>query len=82
MFKINGERRLFKDNNEVSIVSLEEAASNFLSFISQSVDRAKSQTNKSSKRSSLVTTRQPLTLLYFEAILVLISLKDYKKVWC
>ena len=46
MFKINGERRLFKDNKEVFTVSLEEAASNILSFILQSVDRDKSKTNK------------------------------------
>ena len=46
IFNINGERRLFKDNKEVSTVPLQEAVLNFLSFISQSVDRAKSQTNK------------------------------------
>lgn len=45
-FKINGERRLFKENKEVSAVSLGEAASNVLSFISQFVDRPKYQTNK------------------------------------
>ena len=46
VFNINGERRLFKDNKEMSTVPLQEALLNFLSFISQSVDRAKSQTNK------------------------------------
>ena len=46
IFSINGERRLFKDNKEVSTVPLQEAVLKFLSFISQSVDRAKSQTNK------------------------------------
>ena len=46
IFKINGERRLFKDNKEVLTVFLQEAASNILSFILQSVDRDKSQTKK------------------------------------
>ena len=38
--------KLHKDNKEVSILSLKEAMSQFLTFVSQSVDRAKSQTNK------------------------------------
>ena len=46
IFKINGERRLFKDNKEVLTLFLQEAASNILSFILQSVDRDKSQTKK------------------------------------
>lgn len=46
IFKINGERRLFKDNKEVLTVFLQEAASNIISFILQSVDRDKSQTKK------------------------------------
>lgn len=46
IFNINGERRLFKENKEVSTVPLQEAVLKFLSFISQSVDRTKSQTNK------------------------------------
>ena len=49
IFKINGERRLFKDDKEVFTISLEEAASSFLSFISQSMDRDKSQTNKNAE---------------------------------
>ena len=47
IFKIiYGERRLFKDNKKVFTVFLQEAASNVLSFILQSVDRGKSQTKK------------------------------------
>ena len=49
IFNINGERRLFKDNKEVCTASLQEAVLKFLSFISQSVDRPKSQINKNSE---------------------------------
>ena len=42
----NGERKLHKHNKEVSTLSLKKAMSQFLTFVSQSVDRAKSQTNK------------------------------------
>ena len=46
IFNINGKRRLLKDNKEVSTAPLQEVVLKLLSFISQSVDRAKSQTNK------------------------------------
>ena len=42
--KINGERKLQKNIKEVSTLPLKEALSKLLAFVSQSVDRAKSQT--------------------------------------
>ena len=44
--KVNDERKLYKENKEVSILPLKEAMSQFLAFVSQSVGRAKSHTNK------------------------------------
>ena len=44
--KVNGERKLYKDNKEVSTLPLKEAMSQFLGFVSRSVERAKSRTNK------------------------------------
>lgn len=46
ILKINGERKLFKDNEEVSAPPLKDVISEFLSYVSQSIDRAKSNTNK------------------------------------
>ena len=42
----NGERELYKDNKEVCTLPLKEAMSQFLGFVSRSVERAKSRTNK------------------------------------
>ena len=44
--KVSGERKLYKDNKEVSTLPLKEAMSQFLGFVSRSVERAKSRTNK------------------------------------
>ena len=44
--KVNGERKLYKDNKEVSTLPLKEAMSQFLGFVSRSVERTKSRTNK------------------------------------
>ena len=44
--KVNDERKLYKENKEVSILPLKEAISQFLAFVSKSVGRAKSHTNK------------------------------------
>ena len=44
--KVNGERKLFKDHNEVNALPLTEVLLQFLSYVSQSIDRAKSRTDK------------------------------------
>ena len=44
--KVNDERKLYKENKEVSTLPLKEAISQFLPFVSKSVERAKSHTNK------------------------------------
>ena len=44
--RVNDERKLYKENKEVSILPLKEAMSQFLAFVSQSVGRAKSHANK------------------------------------
>ena len=46
ILKINGERKLFKDNEEVNALPLKDVISEFLSYVLQSIDRAKSNTNK------------------------------------
>ena len=44
--KVNDKRKLYKENKEVSTLPLKEAISQFLAFVSKSVGRAKSHTNK------------------------------------